>query len=440
MTSTLRTIALAIAFIVAAGCDTGRTNPPDAAVRVIHAAPNTGTAVFKRVKANSTPLDYKGSSSFNFDVDEYSFSFEIYGVDGSVVDTLSFVQTLEEGTDYTMVLREVGGAPAVKIIEAPARQQTSASGTQLQLMHAAPMVGSVDIFIEPEGFDLMTATPWGTLSYDEVLEPREFTGGSYVVVLTAAGDPTTVLMESEPLALGALQNAFLYIADGAGTSVAPVTIAIAEATASDIVDKTVQFGMRVINAVSDRTSKDIGIDLELMPPLIQALPFATVTDTVEVQAGDHNLNVTPAGDMGTIEIDRPFTAPKGALGTWFISGAPGTLNANFLSDEYRVLDGEAKLRCFNAAPLIDGIAIYITAPGTEISTVAPTELLLSGGASANRRLAPGDYELTVVKSSDNTVVAGPLALSIAAGGYYGILINDALSGTGADISLLYDFN
>lgn len=437
--------ALLLASLTIAGCTEGRSDPPNASLRVVHAAPSLGPVTFRRVRANETPLSYKEGSSFSFDVDTYTFNFEILGIDGSVSQTVSLEHTLEEGSDYTLVLREVGGQPEPRVIEAPSRDG-SAAGTQLQLMHAATTVGDVDVFIDLEGFDVNSATPWGTLSYDGVLEPRTFASGSYEIVVTEAGNRANVLLATDPFPLGALQNAFLFIADDAGASLAPYTIAVAETPSRDLVDTNLQSGIRVLNAVIDRNGAydpdaiDAGIDGELNPPLIQAVPFGALSGLATIASGEHNFNVTPAGNPGVIETDEPFTAAKAALGTWLVTGTPGSVTATLLADEFRVFRGEAKLQIIDGSAQNDAVEVFFVAPGTDLSATEPTAELAVDTATPNIRLAPGDYELTVRSAADQTVLAGPTALSVAAGGYYGILLSDTLSSTGVGVHLLYDFN
>ena len=59
MRLTLPTLAL-LGSSLLAGCDgnEGRTDPPNASIQVIHAAPSIGPVTFKRVQVNATPLDF----------------------------------------------------------------------------------------------------------------------------------------------------------------------------------------------------------------------------------------------------------------------------------------------------------------------------------------------------------------------------------------------
>lgn len=435
----LGVVALSITSLLASGCDSGRTELPNASLRVVHAAPDLGPVTFKRVQANATTLDYKGAAGFSFDVDTYTFNLEIIAPDGSVADTISTVHTLEQGTDYTLVLRDVGGQPQPRFIETPARTGGT-PGTRIELLHAALTVGAVDVFVGPEGFDLSTASPWGTVSYDELIAPQILAGGTYEFYVTEVGNRANILLRSDPFSLGGTQNVFLLIADGVNPSLAPMTLTIADGSGIDIVDKDTQSEIRVINAVSDRSDIDVGVDLALTPPLIPALPFGTVSSRTQIPGGDQQLNVTPAGDPGVLEVEQDFTIDKGKVATWLIAGAPGMLTADFLADDFRVIPGESKLRVFNGSPLNASVDVFVVPPGTNLDTTPPIATLAYRTASSNIRLVPGDYDLTVKASTDGTTLAGPLPITIGSDGYYGILLSDGLSGSGVDISYLDDFN
>jgi len=164
-----------------------------------------------------------------------------------------------------------------------------------------------------------------------------------------------------------------------------------------------------------------------------------VSDLALVTPGDHDLTVTPAGNPGVLEIEQPFTIPRADVATWLISGSPGDLAHIFLDDNFRVPAGESKLRIFQGSQANPSVQVFVAAPGAVLSNILPTSILPAGTASPNIRMAPDDYELTV-RSATGTVLAGPVAISIAADGYYGSLLSDPLSGSGVDITYLYDFN
>jgi len=428
----------ATAFAVV-GCDKGRVDPPNVSVLAVHADPTLATAVFKRVLANATPLEFKNSQSFNFDVDTYTFNFDITAPDGTIERTISTEQTFEEGTTYIIVLHQVAGQPKISVFAVPARTG-AVSGTELQLLHTATTVGTVDVYIEPAGFDVLAATPVGTLSNGQSLPPTLFDTGEYEIALTESGNASNVLFRSTPVTLGGSDNLFLFIPDNNGEGLAPFSISPGQGPASDLVDANIESGIRVLNAIADRSAIDAGIDLELAPPLIANVPFGTVTDTFIVPPGDHTVTITPAGNPGVID-DQAFSLTRGALGTAFVTGSPGSVSTLFVADDFRVPSGEAKLRVFLASPANASVDVFLLPPGTAPAASNVLISVANPNATANGRLAPGPYELTVRTAGSSTVLAGPTAVTIAADSYYAILLTDPQGGgSGIETTFLYDFN
>jgi hypothetical protein len=435
----LLTIAALIATgIMLAACDSGRSDPPNASVLVVHADPTLGTVTFRRVNVNNTPLEFKNSSVFSFDVDTYTFNFDISAPDGTISETVSTVQTLEEETNYIVVLWNAAGNPTVRVLDAPLR--AGFGGAQVQLLHTAATIDTVDVYVELEGFDVLAATPWGRVSAGEALPPTVFDSGTYELALTAPDDPTTVLLRSTSFALGGAENLLLFIADTNGEGLASFTVPLATGSGEELLDSSIESAIRVLNAVNDRSAIDAGIDLELAPPLIPNILFGTISDQAIVSVGDHTATITPAGDPGVIELDEAFEAIRGAIGTLFVFGSPGSLEVLFVPDDARVISGEAKLRIFNASPLNNNVDVFVLPPGTSPAAANLTAVTTNGNVTINVRLAPGDYELTVRTAGANTVLAGPTPITVTAEGYYSILLADPLSGSGVDVVFLDDFN
>ena len=112
---------------------------------------------------------------------------------------------------------------------------------------------------------------------------------------------------------------------------------------------------------------------------------------------------------------------------------------DMVEDDFRVVAGESKLRVFHGSPQNGIIDVFVVAPGTDITTVDPTAVAAAASETLNVRVAPGNYEITVTEQATGAVLAGPIAATIAADGYYAILATDAAAGTGLEITLLFDF-
>ncbi|MEE8542619.1 MAG: DUF4397 domain-containing protein, partial [Gammaproteobacteria bacterium] len=374
----------------------------------------------------------------SFDADTYDFHFDIVPA-GSVTErAVSFTYELVPETDYTIVATEIGGQFQQLILEAPSFDFDSASA-QVASLHVAATLGAVDVFVEAPGTDLLSAVPLGTLSFSENLAPGTIGAGDYEFTLTAAASPANVLLRSTPFTLAAGQAALFAIIDGANEGLAPISVTVSGGTNFSLVDRGLLSGIRVINAISDRSALDVGIDNEFSPPLFPGLIFDTVSAYDETVApGTHDLTARRAANPGVSEVDFPFAVDAGRLGTFFIANAPGATATSFSVDDYRPITGEAKISLYNAAQLFAFVDIFIALSGTDLNTVPPIASLLPGTSFPGIRIAEGGFDLTVREGGTQTVLAGPTPITLNAGGFYGILVTDSLSAT-VDLSLLDDF-
>jgi hypothetical protein len=430
-----------MAGAVTAGCDEGRRDPPNATVRVVHAAPNVGPVTFRRVDVNATTLDYRGGTSFSFDADTYTFNIQVLAIDDTVEDTLSFEQEIVENNDYLFLLREINGVAAPRVIET-ASPGSAVSGTQSQLaaVHAATSLGPLDIYLDVPGFDPSASTPWGTADYDEIVGPTVFGADDYQIVLTDAGAPANVLLRTETFTLGGAQNLVLVVTDGAGQGIAPTVITVVGGGGGELADVNLESGIRVINTVTDGSAIDAGIDNELAPPVITDAGFATASEYAFIPPGAHEFNVTPAGNPGVVETEVEFTAPRGRLGTWFVVGDPGSLLAGYELEDRRVVAGESKISFYNAGTGFDNVQVFVAEPGADLDTLDPTTVLAPGSRVLNRRFETGAHEITVRDAETEAVVGGAVPVTLDDGGYYTILLTDTMGGGTVDVTLLDDFN
>ena len=422
------------------GCEDGRQVPPNARASFIHAAPSQGPIDVRRGESLEAELNYKDSVTTLFNVDVYNFHFEITPAGTTEAERpVSFTHEMVAATDYTFVATEIDGQFQQLVLETPSFDSDS-TNVQLASLHVAPTLGAVDIFLEAPDADILSAIPLGTLSFTEALAPRTVDAGVYEFIVTEAANPSSVLLRSIAFTLSAGASVLFSVIDGTNEGLAPLAItASGDATAS-FVDRNLQSGVRVISAVSDRSTLDVGIDAEFSPPLFPGLTFGTVSDYTLIEPGTHNLTASPAGNPSVLTVDFPFTATAGALGTFFIANAAGAPTLTFPIDDTRPIAGEAKLSIYNAAQLFVSVDAFIAPPGTDLGTILPTSGLSPGGTTSGIPLVTGDFELTIRGGGTNNVLAGPTPITLVAGGFYGILITDSVGGATVDVALLDDFN
>ncbi len=374
---------------------------------------------------------------FSWDVDTYTLNFEILDIDGAVAQTVSLQATLEEDSAYFLVLREVAGQPEPLLIERPSALQ--GTGSEVEILHAATTINAVDVYMDIENFDLSTATSRGTIDFDETVAITSLADGAYQIILTDPGNRANIRLDAESIGILGTQGVLLLIVDGAGSGTSPLAIVPGDTQGTAFNDRNEQANIRVINALSDREAINVGVDGQLMPPLIAGVPFATASAFGLVAPGDHNLNVESVLTPGTLDIDEAIVAQSGTFETWLITGNTGDMTATEFRDDFRVIPGESQLRLYHGSPQNGVVNVFLQPPGTDITTVPATVASAVTTITPPVRITPGDYEITITEQATDAVLAGPIAATIAAGGFYGILVTDAAAGTGLEVTLLFDF-
>lgn len=441
-----RGLALALIASVLAGCSggEGRTRPPPASIVVINAVPGYGNLDFRREENDSIAvLAFGEGASDSFDSGPYDFNVDLLPSGTSARFRLATVSaTLAPNGRYVFVLSEDGnGTISPFVVEAP---NTSPSGSEAQtlIIDAAASGGSYDVYLEPEGTDLLTATSLGNIGYRQHLPPTTRTDGAYRLYLTAPGDPTDVRFESESITLPPGTSSIMTIKDEGGVGVGTLDLVFFGTTSVVFTDANVQSGLRVINAIADMTDRDITLDGAYTPPLFPAVAYGTATDYAEAAPGTHEVNVTPVGNP-VDELASAVGLIEARLHTILISGDTTTgLGRAILTDDPRPRNGESTIRFLNGASLLGPIEFYFNPPGYDINSpfVAPQTLLNAPGGSERGTFPPGEYELTLRDLDTQAIVAGPTTVTLTGGGVYEILAVDAVGGSTADVVFLGDFN
>jgi hypothetical protein len=125
------------------------------------------------------------------------------------------------------------------------------------------------------------------------------------------------------------------------------------------------------------------------------------------------------------------------------TGPAGTLSYLVTDDDARAIPNEAKVRFFDAAPQFPIADLLIMAPDADpLTTAAVAQIQLTApGTASYTSVPPGDYDLRVFQSASATpsTLAGPVRVTLAGGGVYGVIATDGATTTTAEIFLIDDF-
>lgn len=442
-----RAFALLLATFAVVGCDQGRDAPQRTAIAVMNAAPGFRGLQFTRgqpTRTNQpTGLSFQGSFATQWDVDTYNIRLTLPALSGGTEQFWESTQTIEANTHYVFVLTQNGTAAETVVIQYPA---PSSSDTNTLIAATNASTTPVDLYLEPEGAGIIGAAPRATIGFQELPPQFNVAPGKYEITLTEAGNPANVLLASAAIEFTAAQPATIVVTPegNGGTEDFSVMVLRAEAR-SVLYDRNATAELRVINAATDRQPRDFAIADQFTPPLFSAIPFAEPTAYAPVAIADtQNINVTPVGDPGVLELNSKLTATAaGHRYTLLFTGTAGTLLWTATEDDLRRFPDEAKLRFYNAAPQFSVVDLFVMAPDTtpETTVAVQTAQLASPGMSTFLSLRPGEYDLYfyLTLASTPSKLAGPVRVSVAGGGLYGVMSANGADSATAEMLFFDDF-
>ena len=448
----LGVLALALA---STACSGGRKNPADAPVRVLNVAPSFAQLSYRReqitVTNPSMPLSYQGSaqgstSSTDLVYDEDTYTFTAASPDlanpASEVDRDSFTQKVAAGTRYTFVFLESAGSVTHTVLESPLGPSDTAKAL-VQATHASENLPRVDLYLEPSGTDIAGAAPWGTVGFKESLATREVAAGVYELTVTEAGNPANVLLTTQPFTIDAPLTTTLVLSPDGGEGIAPLDVVLLNPSgATTLVDPSLPANVRVLNGATDQAPRDVAFNGVFSPPAFSAAAFATPTAYEPLAAAAAvPVNVTPVGNPGVLELDSTADLVASRVYTTFFTGDAGALTLNFWPEDRRRLAGLAKISFYGAHTVTGAPEILLLPPGTDATTAAsqsvPTLVIL--GTVSAITLAPGTYDLWLRDFGTTTILSGPVTVTVAAKGLYGVVTSNDPNGTTIDMTLIDEF-
>jgi len=200
------------------------------------------------------------------------------------------------------------------------------------------------------------------------------------------------------------------------TSLLALALTVGLATAcseDDTTQPALTAGVQVVHASPDAPNVDVLVDGAIV---LTNVPYKAASGYLSVPAGTRNVKVRATGTTTTvIDADLPLSA--GMSYTVMATGPVASIQALVLTDDLsNPAAGNVKLRLVHAAPSAPTVDIYVTAPGADISALAPT---LAGvpfrGYSDYLEVPAGSYQVRVTPAGTKTVALDTGTLAVAAG-------------------------
>jgi len=455
------TALLIFPFLAACGSSNNNSDsdgPAAAQLRITHASADAPAVnVYVDGEVFLEAVDFAQTSGLIPIPGNSTLSVEVRGIlpdqsEETVIGPVDLTFAAGERTDVLAInnLFSTSGALTIepKVLD-PVTIEAGVTDVRVTVLHAAPEVGTVDVYVTAPGDDLANNTPAAALSFGEAAGPVAISADTqYQVRITPTGTVDVVYDSGEvsfpagtELVLAAVENTFKL-------APSPVTLlAIGPASASQIPDIATGAAVRVVHNSADTPAVDILVN---GTAAIKDLTFpnATQYDQLEAPAGTYTVAVAAAADPSIQPIVAEVTLKQTESYTVIAAGslANDALEAIITEDARRNIATAAIVRVVHGAyAAVDiPVDIYLTGDGVIADAEPVIAGLAYGEATAQLQATPSDYWVTVTAAGDKSFVAfdsgGTLALDSAVN--YTVIARDLSEGQLSvypiDLSILTD--
>ena len=413
--------------------DTETDTPSGTAmVRVSHMSPNApnvdvyvdGTAVLEDVAF--------GAVSPYLDLPAGEHQVEITAAGDPNASVFSGPVTVEAGTPYTIAaVGEVGdGADQAfePLIMEDDNSDPGGDTARIRLVHASPDAPAVDVTLAANGDALYDGVGYTGYGYMEV------PAGDYTLQVrgdTDGNDGSVVAEFDVSLAGGQVYTAFAsgYLSPDDEPGDTPFDLRIAQDTSGGSMGEETETdpaSVRVAHMSPNAPNVDVYVD---GTAVLEDVAFGAVSPYLDLPAGEHQVEITAAGDPNasvfsgpvTVEAGTPYTiAAVGEVG----DGADQAFEPLIMEDDNSDPGGDtARIRLVHASP---------DAPAVDVTLAANGDALYDGVGYTGygyMEVPAGDYTLQVrgdTDGNDGSVVA-EFDVSLAGGQVYTAFASGYLS-------------
>jgi predicted dinucleotide-utilizing enzyme len=433
-----RVLIVAMAAAALVGCSDDdddqvfATEP--AALRVVHASPDAPLVnVLVDGTAALSDVDYKEGSGFtSLDAGVYDIAVEAITPAGNAAVIELADTALAAGTDYSVLaIGKVADSTLTALVLDKPTAAIPTGQVRAQVVHAAPDAPEVDVFVTAPGAALDGATALATLAFGENAGPVEIPAGDYQVRIATPGAGATVVFDSGTLSLPAGADLLIAAVNNTATGASPVSLVVNTGEAQfEVLDAATPAALRVGHLSADAPAVDVVVNDDFGAPAVSDLVFPTVTGYLALPPDDYNFKVVDSATQSLTAIDLAASLDAGVRYSVLAVNDLANIEPLVLTDEPRSIATEARVRIVHASPTAGAVDIYVTAPGTDITSVLPAFANVPfKGETGYVPLAPGSYDIRVTPAGVPSVVAIAVdALPLAGGDVLTAIARDNAGG------------
>ena len=434
--------ALGVAGV--AGCG-GDSTLPDAtgkgrvrAINTIATSPQIDFLIEERLVGSA---DYKSATTGReYDDLDYTFNFEVVFPTGRERVASEFVDVVAD-RDYTFVISGALASPTLTLWETDVRLfEESESLFEARFGHFGAALPDVDVYFAAPGITPALGQQVATITAGEISDPADYPDGEYEMILTAAGDPSTVLYTSDAISPPSRTALTFGFFEGDPNDVGPLSVQIISnlGTTSPLPDINLQPTFRFHQASMALVTADVyNDDPTTAAPILTNHSYRDITGDIPVFSGTNLLRYTPAGDTSMILIEDSITPFDGTHTNYYVVGEADAFSQIAITPDRRPVETLVKFTLLHAATNHPTVDIYIVEADTDIADVSPVFFSLPVGTPPLlNNLQAGSFDLYVTTPGEKTVIAGPLRLDVALGDVVDTIVYDNVDPATADIVIV----
>jgi hypothetical protein len=429
-------LVILILMTVSIGCSDDDNNavvPLElASIRVLHAspdAPNVDVLVDNQVVLSD--VSYKQASDFlSVLVGTRNIKVNAAGTSTTVIDadlTLAF-------DSFTTIIATNFLDQIEPLVLSDENTPPSGNLVKIRVVHSAPSAPPVDVYVTEPGADINAATPTiSNVAFTEFSPFLEIPEGDYQTRVTTVGSKAPVF-DSGTVTLDA-GSIYSAVAVDVTSGESPISLVVLtnDPTAPFIEIDDKSPALRVLHGSPDAPNVDVLVDDEIV---LANVPYKTASEFLLVAPGSRNIKVNAAGTLTTVinaDLDFVLNSFTTIIATDFLA----QIVPLALPDQNTPPSGNfLKIRVVHSAPSAPPVDVYVTAPGADINTAAPT---LSNVAftefSDFLEIPEGDYQIRVTTVGSKDPVFDSGAVTLDAGSIFSAVAVDATGGA-SPISLV----
>lgn len=432
MTPTLlRALLLIVTLVFSAGCvESSRQDATGkAAIRGINAIVAAPDVSFKIEERTLQTLAYGAvSETARYDDLSYQFNFDAT-IPGrsSTVRLASRALDVVRDTNYLFALTGTMAAPQIVLWEQAERDwDESETVFELNVAHLARSVGPVDVYVAADGVAPAAGNALATVGNGDLEGPFEFDNGDYVVTVTPAGDPQTILFVANERTFTPATTDTLMVLDPDPSLTAGLGVRLLTSTGTSIALADPRFPPRgrVVHAAAGIGNVDLAENDDFANLVAANLAFGEFTPDRTLSPGTNSYTFTDAGNQGAPIVEEDELISAGTYETLILVGPAADPEIVNLTSIRRPFSVSARLGLVNLVSGQEAVDVYILPAGTAVGEdTAPAAQLLFKGTSGVAAFEAQDYEITVTELADrDAVLAGPEPLTLNDGDVLSVLI------------------